>query len=287
MIYIQSVWEYIYHPFHALLRNKNELVRMTGSENDSVKYLGMVIADALDRRMMPEELGWKERIEHLRTELNRSEERLSIEDYGAQSPMKQLSDETMYTGRVVQKTVGEVSRSSSKPLKWSLFLFRLIRGLRAQRCLELGTCLGISGSYIGAAMQLNGTGSLITIEGSPALAERAEKNFCALGIGNIESVTGRFQDTLGAVIEKAGTLDAVFVDGHHDGASTLRYFETIAPALAPGAVAVFDDIGWSQEMHDAWKRLKEHDRVCATVDLFGMGMCVIGTSPKEEFTIAV
>jgi len=88
-------------------------------------------------------------------------------------------------------------------------------------------------------------------------------------------------------VQKAGRLDAVFIDGHHDGAATLRYFETILPVLAPGAVVVFDDIGWSMEMHEAWKILQAHRSVCCSIDMFDMGLCCIGTAPRETYRIAV
>jgi predicted O-methyltransferase YrrM len=287
MIYIQAVWDFLYQPIHAKLKNGHELSRMRGSASGGAVTIAGVLGEVLAGSMTSEEREWQERIERLRSEMELSTEKLTIADYGAQSPLKHISDEAMYRGRVVTRTVGEICRSSSKPLKWSLLLFRLIRTLKPARCLELGTCLGISGAYIAAAMKLNGTGSLVTIEGAEALAERARNNFRKLGFSDIDGVTGRFQDTLGGVVERAGSFDAIFIDGHHDGAATLRYFNTIVPALGPGAVVVFDDIGWSMEMHEAWKMLQAHEHICCSIDLFDMGICCIGSSPKERYMIAV
>lgn len=287
MIYVQAVWDVLYHPLHALFFNERELVRMRCSRNGVTRKMAAVIDDVCYGTMSEEEREWKARIEGLRGKLEASDEILSIADYGAQSPMRQLSASTMYAGRVVTRSVKDVCRSSSKPLKWSLFLFRLIRTMKPGSCLELGTCLGISGSYIGAALRMNGAGALVTVEGAEALAVRAKENFTTLGFTNIVTVTGRFQDTLEAVIESSGPFNAVFIDGHHDGAATLRYFETILPALAPGAIVVFDDIGWSMEMHEAWKMLRSHRSVSCAIDLFDMGVCSIGTTVPEQFTIAI
>ncbi len=287
MIYIQALWDLLYHPVHAALKNEQELARMKGSGSDTVKALASVADDVLNGTVTVGEAQWRDRIESLRTRMERSNEILSIADYGAQSPLKQLSAQTMYAGRVVTRSVREVCRSSSKPLKWSMFLFRLVRRLKPESLLELGTCLGISGAYIGAAMSMNGFGSLVTIEGAETLAAKAQTNFDTLGFRNIETVVGRFQDRLDAVLQKTGRLDAVLIDGHHDGAATLRYFETILPALAPGAVVVFDDIGWSMEMHEAWKMLRAHHSVGCSIDMFDMGICCIGGSVRETYRIAI
>jgi predicted O-methyltransferase YrrM len=288
MIYYQALWNDAHHFMHGLLKNSGELERMSGHSGDRVlQALARVVRDVQHGRLSAEEGQWRSRIEQRRASMNRSHEVLKIADYGAQSPLKKLSDEEMYSGRIVERTVGEVCRSSSKPPKWSYFLFRLVRELAPETCLELGTCLGISGAYIAAAMQLNGKGRLITIEGSDALAERAKANFAELGCTTVETVTGRFQDALPAVLGKTGAIDIVFIDGHHDGPATLRYFETIAPSLRDDAVVIFDDIAWSKEMHDAWKSLRAHRRVRFSIDMFDMGLCCIGESAHECYRLAV
>jgi hypothetical protein len=66
----------------------------------------------------------------------------------------------MNRGKVVTRTVGEVSKGASKPYFWSLLLFKLIRKFRPSICLELGTCLGISASFQAAALKLNGIGKI-------------------------------------------------------------------------------------------------------------------------------
>jgi predicted O-methyltransferase YrrM len=287
MIYYQALWNDAYQPVHAMFRNGSELDRLDGSGDHVQAAIADVVRAVRSGRLSFEEAEWRSRIEELRTAMNMSDELLEIADYGAQSPLKKLTDEEMYAGRTVDRTLGDLCRSSSKPEKWSLFLFQLIRALAPERCLELGTCLGISGAYITAAMQLNAKGTLVTIEGSDVLAKRAKENFDALGLTSIECVTGRFQDMLPSVLEQTGPLHMVFIDGHHDGPSTLRYFETIAPSLDDDAVVIFDDIAWSKEMHDAWTVLQRHSRVRFSIDMFEMGICCIGAQAHQRFTIAV
>jgi predicted O-methyltransferase YrrM len=181
----------------------------------------------------------------------------------------------MDRGIVVTRTVGEVCRGASKPYFWSLLLFKLIRKFRPCFCLELGTCLGISTSFQAAALKLNGMGKIVTLEGAKSLASLAERHFQALGLDNANIVIGRFQDTLGEVLNAYKSVDYVFIDGHHDEKATLAYYEQIKPFLSERALLVFDDISWSEGMKGAWKTIMADERVKISVDLRQIGVCII------------
>jgi predicted O-methyltransferase YrrM len=86
----------------------------------------------------------------------------------------------------------------------------------------LGTCLGISTSYLAAALKLNLAGSVVTLEGAETKARLAAQNFRELGLSNVCTIVGRFQDTLDDVLEP---IKFAFIDGHHEESATLAYFE--------------------------------------------------------------
>ena len=54
---------------------------------------------------------------------------------------------------------------------------RLVRELRPHSCLELGTGVGVSAGYQAAAMELNGVGRLLTLDGS-ADGRRSRRRAC-------------------------------------------------------------------------------------------------------------
>lgn len=111
----------------------------------------------------------------------------------------------------------------------------------------MGACLGISGAYQAAALELNGAGKLCTMEGAPAFAQVAIGNWKSLGLSERVSVAiGPFHTTLAAVLATGRPVDFCFIDGHHDEAATMQYFEQVLPCLAPAALLVFDDIRWSR-----------------------------------------
>ena len=149
-------------------------------------------------------------------------------------------------------------------------------------CLELGTSLGITAAYEAAALTLNGTGRLVTLEGADTIASLASQNLAGVGLTNVTIVVGRFQDTLDGVLRDHRPIDYAFVDGHHDERATVRYFQQILPALAPRAVLVFDDIAWNTGMVRAWKAVSEHPAVVLAVDLGAMGICVIDPASSRR-----
>jgi predicted O-methyltransferase YrrM len=155
------------------------------------------------------------------------------------------------------------------------FLFHLVRTLQPRQAIEMGACVGISGSYIASAMRLNQKGHAWTLEGSPAMADLAKGTFADLGLSNyITLELGPFRNTLATVVADK-TIDLAFIDGHHEGAATLRYFETIRPRLSKGAVVWFDDIDWP-DMMPAWSKLQADPAFVATAQTKRSGLAVVG-----------
>jgi len=222
-----------------------------------------------------QEQEWIDRIEARRKELSSSREELTITDYGTGNQLLDRTEEEMRRGTQTRKTVSRVYRTTSVPAFWSSVLFRLVREMKPPICLELGSGSGISGCYHAAALKLNGKGTLVTLEGAAALAAVAEKGFQLLNLDNAVVVPGRFQDTLSEVLHQYAPIDYAFIDGHHDGSATQKYFEQIAAASAETALFVFDDISWSKSMKQAWHNILLDEKIRLSFDLGGMGICLL------------
>jgi predicted O-methyltransferase YrrM len=225
------------------------------------------VARALQSDIEADEQLWREGIERLRRKLSRDDTVLRYSDYGQTRP------ETG-TPQVVARTIGEV-QGSAVPPHHGLTLHVLVRDTRPSSCLELGTCLGISAAYIASALDVNGHGRLTTLEGGKDLSRVASINFSRIGLANTRFVTGQFLDVLPDVLPQLEPVDFAHVDGHHDGVATQRYFEMILQHLAPRSVIVFDDIRWSRDMRDAWRKIRSHPCVTRSLDLFTFGVCVM------------
>lgn len=243
-----------------------EVRNLQQSQNAQARTIAQCVTDTFNTVLSDEELSLVESIERRRTSLILSNERIVMMDYGAESK-----------NGAEQKTriVGDVAVESSKPFRWALLLFKLIRAFKPKTCIELGTCLGVSGLYQAAALNLNGGGTLITLEGAKSYARIARKNFDKAGFGNTEIVVGRFQDTLEKTAQRIQPIDFAFIDGHHDGEATLRYFEMLYPFLSSRALILFDDIHWSSGMKRAWKKIDSDSRVALRADFRQIGIALI------------
>lgn len=244
------------------------------------------IRSALAGRPTPAEAAWIDRIEGVRAQLESSTDPLQIIDYGA-GRAHQYDDGTADTEHVTTRTLGEMS-GSSKPAPWAYLLFRLARELRPASILELGACVGISASYQAAALELNGYGRLLTLEGSDVLADRSQATFAELGLAGRASVRqGRFAETLGAAAESLQPVGIAFIDGHHVGTATIDYMEQILPFVGPEAVLVFDDVNWSEGMRAAWRTIKESERFALTVDHRSVGLAVVSRSATTRQSLTI
>ena len=123
---------------------------------------------------------------------------------------------------------------------------------------------------------------VITMEGSPEIAQQAHRHFQHIGLHNIEQVVGDFDDTLADVLKKNESLDFVFIDGNHRYEPTLRYFDMMKPYLQEHSVLIFDDIHWSKVMEQAWAAIKKDETVTLTVDLFFIGLVFFRKEQKEK-----
>lgn len=177
-----------------------------------------------------------------------------------------------------KRELRDVVRAAKRPI-WCRILFTLVESLKPEAALELGTCVGISGSYTAAAMK--GHGRLYTLEGSSDFAGVAKETMTSLKLPkNVSFVTGLFDNTLSATLSKEPKWDFVFIDGHHDGDATLRYVQAIRPLLAENAIILFDDIQWSKDMLRAWDTIVASDAFPLCMDLEEVGLCA--TFPSSE-----
>lgn len=213
-------------------------------------------------------------IEKRRSFLLNSKEKINVISYGAGSKNSNRKKEEMRAGITLESTISKIT-SASKPQLWATFLFKLVQKLKPLSCVELGSCVGISASYQAMALKINGNGTIVTLEGSPEIANLAKKTIDILEIKNASIIQGPFQLALIEVLKTCKPIDFFFNDGHHDHDAVIQYFNQAIPYLSNVAVVVFDDISWSKGMEKAWKEIKTDKRVVASIDIDQMGIILI------------
>ena len=180
--------------------------------------------------------------------------------------------------------ISVIARRTSTSDKYGRMLARLVRDLKIDSILELGTSLGMSTTYLALARE---EASVVTIEGVDEIGEEAERNMRMAGIRNVTVIRGDFDDKLEEAIRLLphGKVGLAFVDGNHGKEATLRYFEKIASHRAEMSVVVFDDIYWSDGMTSAWNAIVADSRVSTTVELPRMGLAFFRQGCQKEHYI--
>ena len=196
-------------------------------------------------------------IEFLRRKLLHSAKTIEVLDFGAGG-----------TGKKVKKIKDIAKVSSVSPAKGRM-LFRLVNFMQPKIMVEMGTSLGLSTAYQAKACP---DAKFITMEGSPQTAAVALENFNLLKVTGIKQVNGDFKDTLPGVLANLSSVDYVFFDGNHRKEATLEYFNAFMKKASANSVFVFDDIRWSQGMHEAWLEIIKEPSATVTMDLFRMGL---------------
>lgn len=263
-----------------------ELSRLTSHQHAKVQAIGSALHEALSNIASNEESYLISSIEQRRACLLRSKEKIAVIDYGAGSADSNRTEATMKAGVQTAKRVAEVC-TYSKSTFWATILFKLIRKLEPDSCVELGSCVGISAAYLAAALNINQKGSLVTLEGSPEVAKIAQQTLKGCNLNNASVITGSFDEHLKQVLESVKPIDFFFNDGHHDHDAVLKYFHTSLPYLADDAVIIFDDISWSPGMRRAWNVIEEDERITASIDLKTVGIAFLSkkTTAKDKFRI--
>lgn len=181
------------------------------------------------------------------------------------------------------KKISEICLRASKPIKACQMLYLIARSIQASSVIELGTNVGISSSYIGAALKVNDmNGILTTIDASPYRLRVAKSVHQNLALDNITYVQGLFSDVLENSLRDVPPIDLAFIDGHHQYQATLDYFEKIVPFSSNNAVFIFDDIRWSEGMKKAWSELRLDQRFAAAIDLNSFGVCVLSCGENTQ-----
>lgn len=214
-----------------------------------------------------------EQIENLRKKLLKNRLKIDITDFGAGSKIYKTNH------REIRQTV----KSAEKNPKFGKLLFRLIQYFTPKTIFDLGTSLGITTIYESKAYE---SSQIFTFEGCPATATIAQQNFDKLNCKNIKIIVGNIDETLPIELSKIEQLDFAFFDANHRFEPTIKYFKSCLEKATENSVFVFDDIHWSDEMHESWQVIKNHPRVMISIDLFFVGLIFFRKNqPKQNFIL--
>jgi predicted O-methyltransferase YrrM len=149
---------------------------------------------------------------------------------------------------------GEVERLSglhaSVSRRQGHFLYLVARSTRAVRVVEFGTSVGISATYLAAAVRDNGGGVVIGSELNARKHATARRNIAEAGLDDLVEI--RQGDALETLRDPQGPVDMLFLDGFPE--LYLPILRMLAPHLRPGAAVVADNILTHRAILDPYRR---------------------------------
>ncbi len=183
------------------------------------------------------------------------------------------------TKKNTPEKISALAKTSLKSKKWSQFLFRIIKFYNYKTIVDLGTSFGITTAYLAEA---NKDGLVYTFEGCPETLKIAQSTFQNLLIRNVHCIEGNIDLTLKNTLNKIKQIDLAFFDANHKEEPTIKYFEQCLNLKTENSCFVFDDIYWSKEMKSAWKKVKNHQDVSLSIDLFFVGLVFFRKGIKKQ-----
>jgi predicted O-methyltransferase YrrM len=167
------------------------------------------------------------------------------------------------------------TRSSTFGSKGRL-LFNVVRIMRCERCLELGTAYGMSALFILAALKKYApSGSLATLELSKEIASITSPILKQHYGDMVSCHVGDTRTGLCKLAQSLGKIDFLFHDSGHSRDDYVNDFNNVVDHLAPGAVVLFDDINWADtrlcggdtDTYGGWTAVASHPRVRQAVEV--------------------
>lgn len=200
---------------------------------------------------------------------------------------KLLSDESVISYKIFGSertaSVKDICKSAASGVRWCQFLYLISKKVESPIVLEIGTNLGVSGSYILESLKNRESSKFITMEGLPQLCEISSKQFSSIvSTSKFEVKQGLYDDTFPKLMVEDVRFNVLFIDGNHKKEPTINYFKNLKGKVNLPAIFIFDDINWSLEMKEAWEFIKDDQDVNYSIDLYEQGIVILDNNDSKR-----
>lgn len=209
--------------------------------------------------------------ENLRTKLLADEREIEVDDLGSGS--KHLTDR--------KRKISDIAKTSLNNADYSSLFNRLSKHVKAKTIIELGTSFGINTLYLAQSKEAK----VYTFEGAPSILDIAALTFEFAETKNIELIAGNIDTSLYSTLSRIPKVDFALIDANHRLAPTLKYFELLLSKIHHSSIIVIDDIHDNPEMENAWKKIKDHDLVYSSIDLYRCGVVFFDPSLTKQHVV--
>lgn len=263
---IKKVQKYIDF-IQRIAHQKKAISELKSYQNETLNKVLDTIFQVKNSDFSDKDLAVFDQIKSYRKELSESRQIITYEIFGSD----------------LKRSVKEISSIAASPEIWGKFHYLIAKNLSAKNYLEIGTNLGVSGSYILSALKKNPESNFVTMEGIETLCEISRKQFLTISEEkNFQIIQGLYENTFPKVLDLPFDFDLIFIDGNHQKEPTLHYFNSLKSKLNSPAVIVFDDINWNYGMMEAWEIIRNERDVNYALDLYKLGIVIIDKNDQNK-----
>ena len=249
------------------LFQKIELKKIREERNNTLSLVLDAFLDIKSNRISKNDYSIFQDCEHYRAQLLKNNSLISYAVFGINE----------------QLTVSQICKKASSASIWGQFLFYLIKRQTEPHVLEIGTNLGMSGSYMLHALKNKQNSYFSTMEGVSDLCEISAQKFKLIDkTKRYEIIEGLYENTFLKIINRGKKYNFFFIDGNHQKEATLSYFFKLKTILSRPSILLFDDINWTPDMHQAWLIIKDDLDVLYSIDFFKWGLVIIDSDKSKK-----
>jgi predicted O-methyltransferase YrrM len=144
----------------------------------------------------------------------------------------------------------------------SYLLYGLVRSMKPEICVEIGSARGRSACFIGMALKENGRGKLFAIDPHRPTSWNDSQSIDTFPIINSNlaalDITSQVE-IVRMTSEEAATgwnrqIDMIFIDGDHSYEGVKRDWELFMPHLTTFGIVIFHDTIWGLQPDSKWSR---------------------------------
>jgi len=253
--------------FLVRLKQKKTIKSLLAQDNNLLNLIVESFLKLKKNNLSDSEIKIFKSCEYYRTQLLNDHRSISFEVFG--------SNKTMLVKDICNK-------AASKPI-WAQFLYLITKNFSNPQFLEIGTNLGVSGTYILEALKDKKNSKFFTMEGIPQLCEIADNQFSRICSNSKYKIyKGLYKNTFSELIKDNNNFDIIFIDGNHKKDPTVQYFSELQNKLSSKAIIIFDDINWNSEMQEAWHIVKSYKNVTYSIDMFKFGLLIVDNTKVSK-----
>jgi predicted O-methyltransferase YrrM len=158
-------------------------------------------------------------------------------------------------GRVIDDTPKRRMQDVRTKAEFCQFYTWLVSQMKPAAVLEFGAAFGASGMYWLAGLNLCERGKMYSFEPNEIWSPIARANFDTVSDRHVLTL-GTFEDNIDLITDK---VNIALIDAIHTRDFVMSQFELVRRVADKGALVLFDDINFSDDMKACWSEISQSD----------------------------